>query len=747
MSSTIQEYINNFKLRTRSTDTMRNCSKGKSSYNSKKGSKNNIPVVNEIFTYKKPIKSSRANINVHKGKNFQCKIPKPKLNNTTFKKNIEIELEVENSQKLKSLFTTGNSSEITSKITPSSSVKKIKPNYPRFQPRKSPLPMQRSFQSLNSISSQSKFKKSSSASMIKKTKPKTEKVEHISYPNFIHNSMAKMKKSLSAIDRSSRSVIRIRKKQFTPISTNNSQKEKKKEIANYPKKRNYRTPIKNSGMKTLIKEFKSFNIYREKFRNCNINTTSSSGKKENISNISQSQQINSQRNNHSNADTEIPPSKSVHLTQNISNILAYQSKTNRQALINEEISFKNDCFEAPPPEDKKVITVEDATRSHHISNSDIPQEFVKPLVPQKIIEKNISLIKQPRGKIQTENFVFERTNKQSHISSDYNNYSSNHELIENSKPVSEKEEKEKGRIYSFGVAENKLKKKIKSITDFTHIGFDGENDKPHNQDSYFIYKNFGSNPENILFSVCDGHGLEGHEVSHFIKKVLPADLSDSLKGIDLNDSLSVSRIIKRIFMIVNDKLINNDLINSSFSGSTCATVIYTPEKLICSNLGDSRAVLGSFVEGKWEFKNLTRDHKPSEQDEAIRINERGGVIRPFLDEGEFIGPLRVWIKNEEIPGLAMTRSFGDRVAALVGVISEPEITEHCFKEEDKFMLIASDGIWEFIKSDECVNMIKEFYLKDDPRGCIKYLYQESKARWKEEEDVIDDMTMILIFFE
>ena len=36
-----------------------------------------------------------------------------------------------------------------------------------------------------------------------------------------------------------------------------------------------------------------------------------------------------------------------------------------------------------------------------------------------------------------------------------------------------------------------------------------------------------------------------------------------------------------------------------------------------------------------------------------------------------MGPLRVWLKNEEIPGLAMTRSFGDSVAARVGVIAEP----------------------------------------------------------------------------
>jgi hypothetical protein len=44
----------------------------------------------------------------------------------------------------------------------------------------------------------------------------------------------------------------------------------------------------------------------------------------------------------------------------------------------------------------------------------------------------------------------------------------------------------------------------------------------------------------------------------------------------------------------------------------------------------------------------------------------------FIDENnDFVGPLRVWLKSEDIPGLAMTRSFGDQVAASVGVVAEP----------------------------------------------------------------------------
>jgi hypothetical protein len=50
----------------------------------------------------------------------------------------------------------------------------------------------------------------------------------------------------------------------------------------------------------------------------------------------------------------------------------------------------------------------------------------------------------------------------------------------------------------------------------------------------------------------------------------------------------------------------------------------------------------------------------------------GGRVEAFIDtDGEPIGPARVWLKDENIPGLAMSRSMGDLIAHEVGVIAEP----------------------------------------------------------------------------
>ena len=301
-----------------------------------------------------------------------------------------------------------------------------------------------------------------------------------------------------------------------------------------------------------------------------------------------------------------------------------------------------------------------------------------------------------------------------------------------------------------------ITKKIRKIHHFTHVGFNGEKDKEFNQDIAFLEKNFAGNNSFLYMAVCDGHGVEGHEVSGFIKRTLPKDLSNALMNkeiltSDKNNKKKIYNIIGSTFIKVNEKLISNEAINSIFSGTTCVSLVYTPIKLICANIGDSRAVVGRYDKNnkKWISINLSRDHKPTEEDEARRILKKGGRIKPFLDEetGTEVGPPRVWVRDDEVPGLAMTRSFGDRVAAIAGTICVPEIKEYAFHEGDKFVILASDGVWEFISSEECINIIGKFYENNNIVECCNFLYEESRKRWLREEDVVDDITMLLIFFD
>lgn len=79
----------------------------------------------------------------------------------------------------------------------------------------------------------------------------------------------------------------------------------------------------------------------------------------------------------------------------------------------------------------------------------------------------------------------------------------------------------------------------------------------------------------------------------------------------------------------------------------------------------------------WIAHALSRDHKPDIKDEHDRIISNNGRVDPFREPtGEPIGPARVWLRTENVPGLAMSRSIGDLVASSVGVTAEPGMNQN-----------------------------------------------------------------------
>ena len=53
---------------------------------------------------------------------------------------------------------------------------------------------------------------------------------------------------------------------------------------------------------------------------------------------------------------------------------------------------------------------------------------------------------------------------------------------------------------------------------------------------------------------------------------------------------------------------------------------------------------------------------------------------------------RVWLPNCDRPGLAMARAFGDYCLKNFGVISEPVITYRKITAQDRFIVLATDGV-------------------------------------------------------
>ena len=165
----------------------------------------------------------------------------------------------------------------------------------------------------------------------------------------------------------------------------------------------------------------------------------------------------------------------------------------------------------------------------------------------------------------------------------------------------------------------------------------------------------------------------------------------------------------------SDKELDEQIFDVIFSGTTTVTVFLVGRsRLICANCGDSRAAIGRHKAGLWQAIPVSRDHKPDLEDEKSRILASNGRIDTYRDtNGEAIGPFRVWLSDQNIPGLAMSRSLGDRLASTVGVTSEPEIFELELTIEDKFIILASDGIWEFISTEEVIKLIVPYYESGD----------------------------------
>jgi serine/threonine protein phosphatase PrpC len=94
----------------------------------------------------------------------------------------------------------------------------------------------------------------------------------------------------------------------------------------------------------------------------------------------------------------------------------------------------------------------------------------------------------------------------------------------------------------------------------------------------------------------------------------------------------------------------------------------------------------------------------------------------------------------------MSRSIGDLLASTLGVIPEPEFIETEIDKDTKFIILASDGVWEFLDNQKVKDLVMPYYKKNDPEGACKLLISESTKWWNEEDIVVDDITVICLFF-
>lgn len=260
-----------------------------------------------------------------------------------------------------------------------------------------------------------------------------------------------------------------------------------------------------------------------------------------------------------------------------------------------------------------------------------------------------------------------------------------------------------------------------------------------NQDSFLFNTNVNEDPNLHLFMVLDGHGANGHVISKYAASTLSSYLAAHYDELRANPST----VLTEAFLETDRRVMAGDAgADPRLSGTTCVVCLVHNTTLYVANCGDSRCVLGQGPTPDNSAESaidLSVDHKPSLPEEQARIEAHNGRVAPLPSWPD--GPKRVWLQFQRHPGLAMSRSIGDQIAHTVGVIAAPEIVTHTLSSNDRLLVLASDGVWEFISSGEAIDLATTM---PTPKSVAELLCKESVERWAKEEPVCDDITVIAI---
>lgn len=293
-----------------------------------------------------------------------------------------------------------------------------------------------------------------------------------------------------------------------------------------------------------------------------------------------------------------------------------------------------------------------------------------------------------------------------------------------------------------------------------------------NQDAMIVWEDFMA--DDVTFcGVFDGHGPYGHMVARKVRDALPLKLLSFVQSCDSKqngsnlsccngdpksdvvesekngspedqvDSLWREAFLKS-YKAMDKELRSHPNLDCFCSGSTAVTIVKQGSNLFMGNIGDSRAILGSKDSSDAMVAiQLTVDLKPDLPREAERIKRCKGRVFALQDEPEV---QRVWLPFDDAPGLAMARAFGDFCLKEYGVISIPEFSHRIISERDKFIVLASDGVWDVLSNEEVVEIVSSAPTRS---SAARILVESAAREWKSKYPTskMDDCAVVCLFLD
>ena len=470
----------------------------------------------------------------------------------------------------------------------------------------------------------------------------------------------------------------------------------------------------------------------------------------------QSQQIKPNQNiqNSSLIDQNSSIKNSIHNSQ--------QQQLNRQSQqIKQSSAIQSQMKNSSIGNNMDQSNIKNSKQNQNINPQSSNQQLEKSVNNSKVgnnsLRRNSSLRasrnKSPPGVIKTKDGQIVSTQ----ADSNGNPYTTN---IEEQKPV-QPEKINSDKENEVKELNKKVGKGFKLYGKISKAGRNQNGLQKTNQDTSLIHISVGNLQGFNIFGVLDGHGPHGHFVSKFCKEFFIKTMDEYSKQCQQNNITTPEGIFNKLkenkFEFITQTFKNADLemikhtdFDHDFSGTTCNLVFQFNKHLLCASVGDSRGIIIYDQNNTNTYQGIfpiSNDHKPNLPQEYERILQSGGIVDKLTDQfGCKVGPYRVYKNGFTYPGLAMSRSLGDFQAKDCGVITKPEIIEYHVSHSSKYMVICSDGVWEFLSNEQVRDLGNKFFNKGELGNFCSQLVKEAVHAWETRDIIRDDITVVCVYF-
>eukprot|EP00331_Platyophrya_macrostoma_P022514 CAMPEP_0176452670 /NCGR_PEP_ID=MMETSP0127-20121128/28695_1 /TAXON_ID=938130 /ORGANISM="Platyophrya macrostoma, Strain WH" /LENGTH=251 /DNA_ID=CAMNT_0017841211 /DNA_START=165 /DNA_END=920 /DNA_ORIENTATION=- len=223
----------------------------------------------------------------------------------------------------------------------------------------------------------------------------------------------------------------------------------------------------------------------------------------------------------------------------------------------------------------------------------------------------------------------------------------------------------------------------------------------------------GGRTTDKFFGIYDGH--TSSNISDYLQQHLHLMIASQSNFAE--DPMSA---LREAYKKIDQQVLETSNLNG---GSTALCALFRGNKLYTANVGDSKAVLVT----KDEIKEITKEHRASDEEEKLRVESQGGVIIVHKNRPLVQGSLQI------------TRSIGDRKYKPY-ITCEPDIYEHQITKDDQMVIMATDGFWDVMNKQEVADIIQRNKLETSRLSKILVEAAISKKKYG-----LDNISLVVIY--